>query len=657
MGFTIDYLRLLAKKTGIEFVMTPGTWKDNLRKFKQHKIDVITAISYTQERTSFTNYTTPYYLIPTVVYTSDKNFDYNGVADLEQKTVGIEADVFYKKYLQEYPEINIREIEDTNKLLRKLSFGELDAVITNINIGNYMIKKHMLNNVKLAGRIDIPEIEDEDLRFGINKEKPRLHSIIQNGINRITPNEYKALQDRWVGFSPDEIRTVLMPGDQKLIDSYNEKYGGIRISSQCSWRPIDFLNEQKNHKGIAASIFKKISDQHDIPFILHKTDSFESAIEELTRGNCDLLPAVVPSPELREKMSFTKPYLSLSMVLATKTNEFFVGSLNDISGKKIGMMNQGEMKEIFTKKYPHLTFEPVDSVKKGLEKVRSGENFGFIGTIPTIADTVQNDNFYNIKISGKLDENLLISAAVRSGDRKLLNLMNNLLGSISMEQKKTAVNRWISLSLEEKIDYRIVWRIAGGVFILAVIAAIWLKKVHSLNSRISEANQLLEEKNKELERVSVTDHLTGLFNRSKADEELFLELEKSNRYGENFSIIILDVDHFKSINDEFGHQSGDLVLEELSETLKQRLRATDIAARWGGEEFLIICPQTDRKGALQLAENIRHTIENHTSCIDQALTISCGVAEHHAGESIQNLIRKADENLYKAKNSGRNQVI
>lgn len=657
MGFTIDYLRLLTEKTGIDFVMAPGTWKENLSKFKQHEVDVITAISYTQERRSFTRYTTPYYLIPTVVYTSDENFDYNGVADLEQKTVGIEEDVFYKKYLEEYPQINIREIEDTNKLLRKLSFGELDAVITNINIGNYMVKKHMLNNVKLAGRIDIPQIEDEDLRFGINREKPRLHSIIQNGINRVTPNEYKALQDRWVGFSPNEIRTVLMPGEQKLIDSYNEKYGGIRIGSQCSRRPIDFLNEQKRHKGIAASIFKKISDQHDIPFILHGTDSLESAIEELTRGNCDLLPAVVPSPELREKMMFTKPYLSLSMVLATRADEFFVGSLNDISKKRIGLVQQGGMKEVFSKKYPHLAFETVESVKQGLEKVRSGENFAFIGTIPTIAYTVQNDNFYNIKISGKLDENLLVSAAVRSNDRELLNLMNKLLASIGTKQKNAAINRWISLSLEEKIDHRIIWQIAGGVLILAVIAAIWLKKVHSLNSRILEANQLLEEKNIELERASVTDHLTGLFNRSKADQELFLELEKSKRYDQSFSLILLDLDHFKSINDRFGHQAGDKVLKESAKLLTQRLRSTDISIRWGGEEFLIICTHTDRKGALQLAEDIRYTIENHKFCIDQSLTVSCGVAEHQPEEFIQSLIRKVDENLYKAKNSGRNQVV
>lgn len=656
IGFTIDYLNLLSQKTGVRFELFSGTWEDNLRKFKQGEVDMITAISYTEDRTAFTRYTTPYYLIPTVVYTLEDSFPYSGVKDLYGKKVGIESDVFYLKYLEKYPSIEVVEVEDTNDLLKRLSFGEIDAVITNINIGNHMIKKHMLKNVKLAGRIDIAGIEDEDLRIGVRKEMTDLHAVIQNGMNRISPNEYNELQDRWVGFTPDEMRNMLMPQEQKLIDKYLKKYGGIRFSSQCDWFPLDFITEENAHSGIAAEILHIISNERNLSFTFHRTDSFEKSIDSLMNGRCDILPAVVPSPALRKKLLFTKPYLSLPLVIATKRDEFFVGALRDLSGKRIGLLDQGNMRDVFANKHSHLDFETVASVEDGLEKVRRKENFAFIGTIPTIAYAVQNHNFYNIKISGKLNEYLPVSAAVRQGNHDLASLMNKLLEGVSLEKREAAVHRWVSLSLEEEVDYRILWRIIGVLAIIAAVVAVWMKKAHTYNRKISEANRLLAEKNKELEQISITNQLTGLFNRSKLDRELMLEHERSCRYQRPFSIIMLDVDHFKSINDRFGHQAGDTVLKEISAILKERIRTSDIPGRWGGEEFLIICPETELPGARRLAEDIRHYIEQHAFSVDTSLTISGGAAELYENEDTETLLRRADNNLYAAKSEGRNRI-
>lgn len=656
IGFTIDYLDLLSRKTGVDFELISGTWKDNLQRFKQGEVDLITAISYTEDRTAFTRYTTPYYLIPTVVYTLENSFSYSGVKDLSGKRVGVESDVFYLKYLKEYPDIDVIEVEDTNDLLKKLSFGEIDAVLTNINIGNYMIKKHMLKNVKLAGRIDISGIEDEDLRIGVRKDLADLHAVIQSGMSRVSPNEYNELQERWVGFTPDEMRNMLMPREQQLIDTYLKKYGGIRFSSQCDWFPVDFINEEKAHGGIAGEILDMLSKERDLSFTFHKTDSFEKSIESLVQGRCDILPAVVPSPALSKKLLFTKPYLSLPLVIATKRDEFFVGSLRELSGKRIGILDQGNMREIFANKYSHHVFETVASVEAGLEKVRRKENFAFIGTIPTIAYAVQNHNFYNIKISGKLNEHLPVSAAVRKENHDLAALMNKLLDGISLKKRETAVHRWISLSLEERVDYRILWRILGVVAIIAAVIAVWLKKVHTYNRKISEANRLLAEKNKELERISVTNQLTDLFNRSKMDRELMLEHDRARRYQRTFSIIMLDVDHFKSINDRFGHQAGDTVLKEIAAILKERIRSSDIPGRWGGEEFLIICPETNLPGAHRLAEDIRDYIEQYGFSVDASVTISAGTAELQDNEDTHALLRRADNNLYVAKSEGRNRI-
>lgn len=179
----------------------------------------------------------------------------------------------------------------------------------------------------------------------------------------------------------------------------------------------------------------------------------------------------------------------------------------------------------------------------------------------------------------------------------------------------------------------------------------------NLEEKIEERTKELEEKNLQLEKLSVTDKLTDVFNRIKLDSVLETELARSGRYATALSIIILDIDHFKRVNDNFGHQTGDSVLVEFAAILKSSVRNTDTVGRWGGEEFLIICPETDTKGALSLAENIRNKIEEHSFKTVGRVTASIGVSTFTAGDKEKDMIGRADTCLYKAKESGRNRVI
>ena len=171
-------------------------------------------------------------------------------------------------------------------------------------------------------------------------------------------------------------------------------------------------------------------------------------------------------------------------------------------------------------------------------------------------------------------------------------------------------------------------------------------------SRTKELNDLSEE----YYQLSIHDQLTQLYNRRKLDEVVQYEVDKLSRTGETLSIIILDIDHFKEINDNFGHQSGDRVLVKISSLLKDALRSTDTIGRWGGEEFLIICPDTDAGDAVKLAEMLRSLIETTNMGINNQVTSSFGVASSKGKTVIEALLSKADNALYEAKKSGRNRV-
>lgn len=177
-------------------------------------------------------------------------------------------------------------------------------------------------------------------------------------------------------------------------------------------------------------------------------------------------------------------------------------------------------------------------------------------------------------------------------------------------------------------------------------------------SSLAMQNALLHE---ELERLSVTDRLTELYNHGYLQQRLVEELERAARFGHRLSVIMLDIDDFKSFNDRYGHPKGDRVLRAVSAIIRQNLREIDVAARYGGEEFVVVLPETDTAGALAVAERIRKTTADYPFVGDGSAivekTVSVGVATYptHAADSAH-LIEMADKAMYTAKRSGKNQV-
>ncbi len=163
-------------------------------------------------------------------------------------------------------------------------------------------------------------------------------------------------------------------------------------------------------------------------------------------------------------------------------------------------------------------------------------------------------------------------------------------------------------------------------------------------------------KEKELYHLSITDPLTHIYNRRYFIERLKEEIDKVERKKSKFSLIMFDIDHFKSVNDKFGHNVGDLILKTLVDMVKQRIRKTDIFARWGGEEFIILLPDTFIHQAIHLAEDLRERIELYKFPIVEHITVSFGVAGYCEEDDIETLIDRVDAMLYKAKSEGRNRV-
>jgi diguanylate cyclase (GGDEF)-like protein len=178
-----------------------------------------------------------------------------------------------------------------------------------------------------------------------------------------------------------------------------------------------------------------------------------------------------------------------------------------------------------------------------------------------------------------------------------------------------------------------------------------------IGKQLKEYRKIVDDKNKALERLATIDNLTGALNRTKLSEIIEREIEMVKRYDQPLSMIIFDIDHFKRINDRYGHIAGDYVLKTIADIVRENTRKIDYFVRWGGEEFMILSSETNLDKAYALAERIRKVIESHEFENFGEITVSLGVTEYKDADTENSFIKRADDAMYDAKRNGRNRCV
>jgi diguanylate cyclase (GGDEF)-like protein len=188
-----------------------------------------------------------------------------------------------------------------------------------------------------------------------------------------------------------------------------------------------------------------------------------------------------------------------------------------------------------------------------------------------------------------------------------------------------------------------------------------IEKMNLIHSSIVSHDSALENelssRLKKMRQMAVLDSLTGAYNRTRFYEILYEQIKMFKIKGVHFSIIMLDVDDFKQINDSFGHDAGDMVLRKISDLIRNLIREQDLFVRWGGEEFLILVPGTIKHKAKKLAERIRVEINQHAFDLGRAITCSFGVTEFRVQDAVESFVKRVDEALYQAKREGKDRVV
>ena len=653
VGFEHELLNILSQRTGLVFEKEYAKWTTIYTAFKNKEVDVITSISHKKYREPFTTFTSSYYDIPIMIFVRDDFGEYLGIKSLKGKKVGVLKDVFYIKELQKIGNIDLVYYDTYDELTKDLVFGKIDALMQNLTNINYLIKKNLYSNLKLASELILPNTKKEDLRLGVVPEKPILSSILQKGLNSITKKEKEALVTKWIG-SIKEYK-----GGHIELNKDEKAYLNTKTIKYCinpDGLPFEGLNEKNEHSGISSDYYSLFENILSAKFELVRTENWNESISFIKEKKCDMLALGMETYERKKYLNFTSNYLNVPLVVATKVNVPFINHILDLEGEKIGIIKGDAFVKILRQKYPSLDLVEVEDINEGLDKVKSGKLFGFIDTLASIGYEFQHKYFGELKIAGKINETLELSMAVVKEDEVLLNILQKAINSMTNDMHREIFSKWIPIKYEKGVNYELVWKIAIGSLIAILLVVYWNRKIIKTNRLLEEAQKDIEEKNKELEKLATTDKLTSLYNRRKIEELLEFEINRSERFNHNFGLAIVDIDKFKEVNDTYGHQIGDKVLKEIANILNTNRRKTDFVGRYGGEEFIIICPESDVEGVIKLMETFKEKICKHKFSKVGNKTASFGVTMSQRGDTIESVLKRADDALYQAKDNGRNKI-
>lgn len=425
----------------------------------------------------------------------------------------------------------------------------------------------------------------------------------------------------------------------------------IRLCVNPDWMPYDSVNRRGEYSGMNADFHQFFAERIGKEIRVVKTLTWEQSLEFVKQRKCDILSSAASIHDLQQFLAFTRPFNHYPIVIAVRDDQAFFRTIDDVLAKPFVAVKGFAASALVKRIYPEIAIIEVENARDALEWVSTGKAFGYLDTVATIGYQSQKYGILNIKIAGVTEANYAMSVAVRNDWPYLLSVYNKAIASMTETERVAILNKWISLRYEKKgdHDHRLIGFIFSGIAAFLLLLVLREFVVNKYRARLQALNR-------ELEQLSNTDALTGIANRRLLNHVFEKEIIRAERYRSKFSVIMLDVDFFKAINDDFGHQIGDDVLKSIADLMIDTIRESDLAGRWGGEEFLILCPETELYGALQVAETIRQKIQRHDFGIPSGITASLGVAEHREGQSLQAVIKAVDTALYEAKKAGRNTV-
>ena len=496
-GYDAEVLSLINKLSGANFKLKTGDWGEMQEEAKTHKIDGLSNSVVTEERKKYFNPSNSYVTVQKVIFTTKENpSNIYTKKDLKGKKIGIhKSNALERMISKRFKNSIIVEFNSIDSVINALITNKIDAALGD-NILLYRAIKLDLPYLKVSVTLDNA---NTPLVFNIRKDWSEAISIINKSLKHIGKDKLLILKNKWFLENINNKEEDIIFTKEEILYLKNKKT--IKMCVDPDWMPLEKIEKGK-YTGISSDYVKYFEKLFNIPIILVQTSSWSESLEYVRKRKCDILPLAIDTKQRRKYLSFTQEYIDMPLAISTKTDKSFIYDFSTISrDKKIGMVSQYAYKELLKNKYKNLNIIEVKNLRDGLEKVESGEFYGMIDIVTSLAYNIQKNYHTILKITGTFDDNYGLSVGIRNDDLMLLNIYNKAIDNIDKELHQEILNKWISVKYEKEMNYTIIYRI---IFVILIFMFFGIYRQYLLNKSNKNLQKLVDielQKNKEKDRM------------------------------------------------------------------------------------------------------------------------------------------------------------
>ncbi len=558
---------------------------------------------------------------------SDYGFDfYGGILFTSQKEIEnnpLRVKKFNESSLKGW-RYAFEHIEETARIIFT-KYNSQNKSLDSLIYEGKVLKKLAGYDKNLLGSIDISKI----------KELERLYLLLSLDIKLKKSSE----------------NLVYNPSSVTLTNKEKEylRKNKISLLSNKNFPPMTFIDDDGKLTGLEldywALINKKLNNSN---YEIRDMQNNEEGIDIIKKEDKNALKYSFSIFD-DENISKSNVIFRIPFALVTKRDKPFISDISTLDAQKVAIWKGSSFYPILKKRYPNLELVFVNTTEELILKLMNNEVFGIVEKLPRISYLIHKESYPNLQISGTFKEKYELRLSINKTNKILQNIINKAISSIDQEDRKKIDSKYYYIVYQTSVDYSWIYKILLPLVFILIIIIVTNRK---LNKEINRRKEIEER----LQRIASIDALTNIYNRRRIEEIFEKELIRTIRYNRNFSIIFFDIDDFKHINDSLGHKIGDNVLIELTKLVKDNLRKTDLFGRWGGEEFLILLPETDKEQAKCVSSLLRDKISKHDFNINKPITCSFGVSQFVEDDTASSLLSRADDAMYYVKRNGKNGV-
>ncbi len=442
-GVSSDYLKLLSEKLGLSLKLVPSRdWEQTVQLAFDKQIDLLPLLNRTPERMAKLDFTEPYFVSRRVIITRTDRDELKTEGDLAQAKLALPQGYSVIGHLKErFPNIRIQETSNIAEALKQVSEGRADATILSSGVASHWIGRLELTNLRRAASFGRPST----LSMGVRKDWPLVAGILQKALASISEEQHRSVRRRWIGLEEsDEQKRAGLGLSAKELD-WLRQHPVIRIAGDNDWPPLEFLDEQGNHKGISPDFLNLLGDSLGIRFDL-QTDLDWSGVLEQARGReVDMVASISRSEEREQYLNFTYPYFSAPYTIYARQGRRGIRRLDDLNKLRVAVEKDYYLHERLSAEYPDIQLKIVDNTLQALEAVAFDQADAYIGN-PAVADwLIDTNRLASVRPIARAAK--LGSSQLRLGVRKdwpeLVSALNKALAQIDPEQHRRIRRRWL----------------------------------------------------------------------------------------------------------------------------------------------------------------------------------------------------------------------